>query len=138
MGNELQGLKVAILAADGVEQVELVDPRRALTDAGAQVDLLSIEPGKIQAMNHDIEPAEKFAVDSVVSKATVGDYDALVLPGGTVNPDHLRLDEAAVGFVRDFGESGCRHLSRPLDARRGRCRERPHADVVPEHPHRHP
>lgn len=94
MGNELQGLKVAILAADGVEQVELVDPRRALTDAGAQVDLLSIEPGKIQAMNHDIEPAEKFAVDSVVSKATVGDYDALVLPGGTVNPDHLRLDEA--------------------------------------------
>ncbi|MGI8528383.1 MAG: type 1 glutamine amidotransferase domain-containing protein [Geodermatophilaceae bacterium] len=106
MGNELQGLKVAILAADGVEQVELVDPRRALTDAGAQVDLLSIEPGKIQAMNHDIEPAEKFAVDSVVSKATVGDYDALVLPGGTVNPDHLRLDEGAVGFVRDFVESG--------------------------------
>lgn len=106
MADELQGRKVAILAADGVEQVELVEPRRALTDAGAQVDLLSIESGEIQAMNHDIEPADTFTVDKQVSAVSVDDYDCLVLPGGTVNPDHLRLDEDAVSFVRDFVGSG--------------------------------
>ncbi|MBA2552984.1 MAG: DJ-1/PfpI family protein, partial [Geodermatophilaceae bacterium] len=78
MANELHGRRVAILAADGVEQVELVQPRKALTDAGAQVHLLSLEAGEIQAMNHDIEPADTFPVDREVSSVSVRDYDALV------------------------------------------------------------
>ncbi|MGO8963154.1 MAG: type 1 glutamine amidotransferase domain-containing protein [Mycobacterium sp.] len=106
MSNELQGKKIAILAADGVEKVELEQPRAALKDAGAQVELLPLKTGEIQARNHDLEPAGTFAVDGAVSQASVGDFDALVLPGGTVNPDKLRMDEAAVSFVRDFVESG--------------------------------
>jgi protease I len=89
-----------------VEQVELVQPRKAVTDEGATVELLSPASGEIQAMNSDIEPAEKFTVDRAVSEARVGDYDALILPGGTVNPDTLRLDPDAVAFVRTFVASG--------------------------------
>jgi protease I len=106
MANELQGHRVAILAADGVEQIELTESRRAVEEAGAEVELLSLESGEIQAMNHDIEPADRFPVDRPVSKASVEEFDALVLPGGTVNPDKLRLDEAAVSFVRDFFATG--------------------------------
>jgi protease I len=106
MANTLTGLRVAILAARGVEQVELAQPRQAVTDAGATTELLSIEPGTIQATNHDIEPADQFDVDRVVSEASIDDYDALILPGGTVNPDTLRLDGAAVAFVRDFVQAG--------------------------------
>lgn len=106
MSNELQGKKIAILAADGVEKVELEQPRSALTDAGAQVELLSLKTGEIQARNHDLEPAGTFAVDRAVSEAAVGEFAGLVLPGGTVNPDKLRLDSSAVAFVRDFVESG--------------------------------
>lgn len=106
MSNELQGKKVAILAADGVEKVELEQPRAALQQAGAQVELLSLKDGEIQARNHDLEPAGTFAVDRKVSEASVDDFDGLVLPGGTVNPDKLRMDSTAVSFVRDFAESG--------------------------------
>lgn len=106
MSNELQGLKIAILAADGVEKVELEQPRSALEEAGAKVEVLSLKPGEIQARNHDLEPAGSFAVDRAVSDASVGDFDGLVLPGGTVNPDKLRLDDKAVSFVRDFVVSG--------------------------------
>lgn len=106
MSNELQGKKIAILAADGVEKVELEQPRSALTDAGAQVELLSLKTGEIQARNHDLEPAGTFTVDRAVSEAAVGEFAGLVLPGGTVNPDKLRLDSSAVAFVRDFVESG--------------------------------
>lgn len=106
MSNELQGNKIAILAADGVEKVELEQPRSALTDAGAQVELLSLKTGEIQARNHDLEPAGTFTVDRAVSEAAVGEFAGLVLPGGTVNPDKLRLDSSAVAFVRDFVESG--------------------------------
>jgi protease I len=106
MPNSLQGRKIAILAADGVEKVELEQPRRALTEEGAQVQLLSLKTGEIQARNHDLEPAGTFDVDRVVSDASVDDYDALILPGGTVNPDKLRLDSSAVGFVREFVNSG--------------------------------
>src|ERR1700749_3818458 len=106
MPNSLQGKKVAILAADGVEKVELEQPRGALTEEGAQVSLLSLKTGEIQARNHDLEPAGTFDVDRAVSDASVDEFDALVLPGGTVNPDKLRLDDAAVGFVRDFVNSG--------------------------------
>ncbi|ASO20343.1 protease I [Actinoalloteichus hoggarensis] len=106
MGRRLDGHRVAILAADGVEQVELVQPREAVEAEGARTTLLSVASGEIQAMNSDIEPADTFAVDRVVSTATADDYDALILPGGTVNPDKLRQDEAAVGFVRDFFRAG--------------------------------
>lgn len=106
MAQSLQGKKIAILAADGVEQVELVEPRKAVTEAGAEVELLSLKSGKIQAVNHDIHPADSFSVDKQVSQASVDDYDALILPGGAVNPDHLRQDESAVEFVRDFFKAG--------------------------------
>lgn len=106
MSNELQGRKIAILAADGVEKVELEEPRAALQEAGAQVQVLSLKDGEIQARNHDLEPAGTFAVDRLVSEASVDDYDGLVLPGGTVNPDKLRMDRSAVSFVRDFVGSG--------------------------------
>jgi protease I len=106
MANELQGKKVAILAADGVERVELEQPRQAATDAGAQTELLSLHDGEIQARNNDLEDAGTFQVDRLVADASVDDYDALLLPGGTVNPDKLRMDEDAVSFVRDFFESG--------------------------------
>lgn len=106
MSNELQGKTIAILAADGVEKVELEQPRAALQDAGARVQLLSLKDGEIQARNHDLEPAGTFAVDRKVSEASVDEYDGLVLPGGTVNPDKLRMDSSAVSFVRDFVGSG--------------------------------
>src|SRR3954462_6047629 len=106
MADELSGKKVAILAADGVERVELEQPRSAVTDAGAQVELLSIHDGEIAARNHDLEDAGTFDVDGLVEAASVDDYDALLLPGGTVNPDQLRMNENAVSFVRDFVDSG--------------------------------
>jgi protease I len=103
---QLNGKKVAILAADGVEKVELEQPRAALEEAGATVELLSLKAGEIQARNHDLEPAGTFPVDREVSQVSVDDYDGLILPGGTVNPDKLRLDSSAVSFVRDFVDSG--------------------------------
>jgi len=106
MSNTLQGKKVAILAADGVEKVELEQPRSVLTENGAQVQLLSLKTDDIQARNHDLEPAGTFRVDRTVSEVSVDEFDALVLPGGTVNPDKLRLDSSAVSFVRDFVNSG--------------------------------
>ena len=106
MSNSLQDKKIAILAADGVEKVELELPRAALTEEGAQVQLLSLKTGEIQARNHDLEPAGSFVVDRAVSDASVDEFDALILPGGTVNPDKLRLDESAVAFVRAFVNSG--------------------------------
>ena len=106
MAAQLRGKRVAILAADGVERVEVEQPRDALQQAGADIDLLSLQEGEIQARDHDLEPAGAFPVDGLVAHASVADYDALLLPGGTVNPDKLRMDEAAVGFVRDFVESG--------------------------------
>lgn len=106
MSNELQGTKIAILAADGVEKVELEQPRAALEQAGARVELLSLKTGEIQARDHDLEPAGAFPVDRTVSDASVDDFGGLLLPGGTVNPDKLRLDDAAVNFVREFVVSG--------------------------------
>ncbi|MBY0390034.1 MAG: type 1 glutamine amidotransferase [Mycobacterium pseudokansasii] len=106
MSNELQGKRIAILAADGVEKVELEQPRAVLLQAGAQVEVVSLRGGEIQAREHDLDPAGRFAVDRVVAQASVGEFDGLVLPGGTVNPDKLRSDSTAVSFVRDFVESG--------------------------------
>jgi protease I len=106
MANDLSGRTIAILATDGVEQVELERPRQAVQDAGGQTELISIHDGEIQAMNHDIEPGDTFGVDRKVSDVSIDDYDALVLPGGTCNPDRLRMDSDAVAFVRDFVSSG--------------------------------
>ena len=106
MPNELHGRTIAFLAADGVEKVELEEPRAAVEDAGGRVVLLSLKSGEIEARNHDLEPAGTFTVDREVSGADVAEFDGLVLPGGTVNPDKLRIDETAVSFVRDFVNSG--------------------------------
>ncbi|MFJ8825565.1 type 1 glutamine amidotransferase domain-containing protein [Streptomyces sp. NPDC102467] len=106
MTNELHGRKVAILATDGVERVELEEPLGALLGAGAQAELLSLHTGEINARQMDIDPAGTFTVDKKVADARVGDYDALLLPGGTMNPDQLRTDPDAVAFVREFVETG--------------------------------
>ncbi|MBW0090858.1 type 1 glutamine amidotransferase [Pseudonocardia sp. KRD-184] len=100
MAGELSGRRVAILAADGVERVELEQPRQALEDAGARTVVVSISSGEIQARDNDLADAGTFAVDQLVGAASVDDYEALLLPGGTVNPDKLRMEPAAVGFVR--------------------------------------
>lgn len=106
MPSELQGRLVGILATDGVERVELEQPRTAVENAGGRVELLSLAPGEIQARDHDLEPAGSFAVDRTVAEARVDRFDALILPGGTVNPDKLRIDATAVAFVGDFVRSG--------------------------------
>jgi deglycase len=106
MSDVLRDRRIAILAADGVERVELEQPRQAVEEAGAQVELLSIHDGEIAARNNDLEDAGTFEVDRLVGDASADDYDALLLPGGTVNPDKLRMDEGAVDFVREFFESG--------------------------------
>jgi protease I len=106
MADSLKGKKVAIIATDGVEQVELEKPREAVEQAGAQTELLSLETGKIQAMNQDINPADKFSVDKAISDVSADDYDGLILPGGTVNADRLRLDGDVISFLRDYLKSG--------------------------------
>jgi len=97
----LNGRRVAILATDGVEQVELVEPRKALDGAGAITEIVSPAAGSIQGMNHD-EKADRLTVDRVLADVHAGDYDDLLLPGGVANPDALRMDQAAVQFVREF------------------------------------
>lgn len=98
--------KIAFLvAAEGIERVELDEPWKAVSDAGHQPVLLSVEAGDVQTFDH-LTPASTQQVDQVVADAAVDDYDALVLPGGVANPDALRLDDAAVSFVRDFVGSG--------------------------------
>jgi protease I len=106
MAGELQGKKVAVLAADGVEQVEYEKPREAVENAGASVEVVSLGTGEIQAMNHDIEQGDRLAVDRAVADASADDYDALILPGGCVNPDNLRQDAGAIAFVQEFFRSG--------------------------------
>src|SRR5438067_12333904 len=101
----LQGKRVAIIAADMVERVELVEPRKALDEAGAQTELISLKPGKIRSFNH-FDPADEIDVDKAVEEAQASDYDALMIPGGVGNPDQLRGDENMVSFVRDFFEQG--------------------------------
>lgn len=106
MADELNGKKIAILAADGVEEVEYQKPKQAVEEAGASTETLSLERREIQAMNHDIEPASKIAVDKAVSDANPDDYEGLILPGGTVNPDKLRMDQDAISFVQEFFKRG--------------------------------
>jgi len=98
---ELQGKKVAILATNGFEEVELTSPKKALEEAGATVHVVSPESGSIKSWDKD-NWGGKFTVDVELSSADAGNYDALVLPGGVINPDHLRDNAEAVSFVKDF------------------------------------
>jgi protease I len=102
---ELNGKKVAFLATDMVEQVELTEPWKAVEDAGGSPELVSLEEGEIQGFDH-YDKADTFTVDRKVEDVTVDDYDALVIPGGVGNPDTMRTDENAVRFVREFCEAG--------------------------------
>ena len=103
--NTLSGKRVAILATDGVEQIELIEPRKALDAAGATTKVVSLKSGTIKGWNHD-KPGSDIAVDAVLGSTSADDFDALMLPGGVMNPDKLRTEESAVTFVRDFFESG--------------------------------
>ena len=105
MTDVLKGKKVAILAADMFERVELEEPRKALEDAGADVEIVSIHDGEIKGFDH-FEPANTVQVDHTVDEVSPDDYDALLVPGGVGNPDQLRGDENAVSFVRGFHEAG--------------------------------
>ncbi len=106
MPESLNGKKIAIIATDGVEQVELTKPREAVEQAGATTELLSPKTGEIQAMNHDLEPADKFSVDQGIADASPADYDGLILPGGTVNADKLRIEDDVVAFVQAYFKAG--------------------------------
>src|SRR3954454_5062954 len=103
---KLDGRKIAILVAnEGIEQVELTEPRKALEEAGATVELLAPEAGEAQAFEH-LDKAERFSVDRPVADADAGDYDGLMLPGGVANPDTLRMHDDAVAFVSAFVNAG--------------------------------
>jgi protease I len=102
---DLNGKRIAFLATDMVEQIELTEPWKAVEEAGATPELVSLDDGEIQAFDH-YDKADRFPVDRTVDEASPDDYDGLVLPGGVGNPDTLRMDENAVGFVRGFVESG--------------------------------
>ena len=103
MAEELKGKKIAFLAAEGVEQVELTEPWKAVEQAGGSPELVSVEDGEVQAFNH-LDKADTFSVDKTAKDADASDYDGLVLPGGVANPDFLRMDDDAVRFVRAFFE----------------------------------
>src|SRR4051794_30102731 len=103
---KLDGKRIAILVAnEGIEQVELVEPRKALEEAGATVELLAPEAGEAQAFDH-LDKGDAFPVDKAVGEASADDYDGLMLPGGVANPDTLRMHPEAVAFVGDFVNAG--------------------------------
>ncbi|MDQ3274202.1 MAG: type 1 glutamine amidotransferase [Actinomycetota bacterium] len=105
MSNELVNKTVAFaVAGEGIEQVELTEPWKAVEQAGGTPKLLSVQPGSVQAFNH-LDKGDTFDVDTTFDQADAGDYDALVLPGGVANPDALRMNGDAVKFVRSFFES---------------------------------
>ena len=105
MAGELEGMRIAILATDGFEQAELLEPQRQLIDAGAEVDVIAPDEGQIQGMDHD-DKGEMVDVDITLAEASASDYDCLILPGGVVNADALRMNRDAVDFVEHFNETG--------------------------------
>ena len=106
MSDELKGKKIAILAADGVERVEFEQPREAVENAGASTELISLEAGEIQAMDHDLQPARTFAVDSLIADVSPDDYDGLILPAGSPIRTICDQDEDVIAFLQAFFESG--------------------------------
>jgi len=105
MDKQITGKRIAILATDGFEQAELTEPKNNLEQAGAKVDVLSIKSGEIKGWDKT-DWGKSVKVDRLVTAADPSDYDALVLPGGQINPDKLRMDKNAVAFVKQFVESG--------------------------------
>jgi protease I len=105
MEQKLSGKRVAFLATDGVEQIELTQPWQVAKDAGANVELVSLRPGEIQGMEH-LDKADRFRVDRALEEARAEDYDALMIPGGVANPDRMRMDPRAVTFTRAFFQAG--------------------------------
>ena len=105
MPQTLKGKRIAIIAADMVEQVELVEPRKALEAAGAETELISLQPGAIQGFDH-FDKADKHTVDRTIDEADADDYDGLMIPGGVGNPDLMRGDEKMVRFTRNFFDQG--------------------------------
>ena len=103
MADELKGKRVAFLFTEGVEQVELTEPLKAVRDAGGEAQTISLEQGTVQMFNH-LDKGEQIDAERAVAEADASDYDALVLPGGVANPDQLRTDPDAVAFVRAFVE----------------------------------
>ena len=105
MARKLDGKKVAILVTDGFEQVEMTKPREALDEAGAETKIVSLKPGKIQGMHH-ADKGDKFDVDLTLDEARPEEFDALMIPGGLMNPDSLRSNVAALEFTRHFFREG--------------------------------
>jgi protease I len=105
MAGKLEGKKIAFIATEGVEQVELTEPWKAVEQEGGQPELISLESGEIQGFNH-LDKADTFTVEKAISDANPDDYDNLVLPGGVANPDALRMSDEVVTFIRDFFEKG--------------------------------
>src|SRR5438046_2014213 len=105
VAKHLAGTRVAALVTKGFEQVELLDPQDALEKAGATVDVVSPEAGKVRGWNHT-DWGNEVDVDKALDDARVDEYDALLLPGGVMNPDHLRMNPKAVEFVRRFFDDG--------------------------------
>ena len=140
MAKRLEGRRVAFLATDGVEQIELTEPWKKVQDEGGTPELISLESGEIQGFNH-LDKGDTFEVDKPRrGRRSRADYDGLVLPGGVANPDFLRADENAVRFIARLlrgGQAGGGDLPRPLDARRGRRRPGTHAHLVAEPQDRH-
>ena len=138
----LRGRKVAILLAPaGSEQVEFTEPKKAVKDAGADVDVIGAEPGEARTYNHDLEPGETFTVDKTFDQVSADDYEALIVPGGTVGADKLRGNADAVRLIRGFfqaWQAGRGDLPRPVDAGGGRRGPRPHPDLLAHPGHRHP
>ena len=107
MGSELKGRTVALLVAPrGTEEPEFTEPREAIQNAGGTVEVLSTETGEAETVNSDLDPGDSYAVDKAFSDVSAEDYDALVIPGGTVGADTLRGSDEAVQFVRSFFEQG--------------------------------
>jgi protease I len=105
MSEDLKGKRIAVLATDGVEQIELTEPVKAARDAGATVELISLDDRPVQGFNH-LDSADTFEVDGVVASTDASGYDGLILPGGVANPDALRMEPAAVDFVKGFFDQG--------------------------------
>ena len=105
MAHDLSGKRIAVLATDGVEQIELTEPMRAARGAGASVDLISLRTGSIQGVR-GLDKADSFTVDRAVGEVSADEYDGLVIPGGVKNPDKMRMDETAVSLVRSFFDQG--------------------------------
>ena len=141
MASELQGRRVAILIAQrGTEQVEFEEPKKAVEEAGASVDVASDQTGEVQAVNNDLQPGDTFTVEKAFSEVSAEDYDALIVPGGAVGADELRGSEEAVEFVRGFFEQAKPvggDLPRPVDPGGGGCGQGQNADLLLDAADRH-